>query len=166
MALNYYTASTAGTVVAAAGTAPFFIIQGSATNSIRVKKITIQGPTLTAVEYLNIIATRYSTAISGGTPTALVSVPKASSYAASTQNLLNVYTAAPTAGTAVGTVASARVLGQATTAAAAGTVNDQIVFDFGTGIILKGAAEGLGVRFANAPATAVTLALTVEFDEE
>lgn len=164
--ITKYLAGSAGSFAAAASTAPFAVIQGSSTRTIRVKKITVQGPTLTAVAYLDIVATKYSTAVSGGTATALTAVPTDSSFAAATANIINVYTAAPTAGTAVGTIANERTLGQATTAAATGTLDDTTIFDFGSGIPLRGIAEGIGVRFTSAPATAVTLVVTIEFEEE
>ena len=161
MALSNYMAATAGTV-----TAPFFLIQGSATKVVNVKRIILQGPTLTLVEYITPVLTKYSSAPSGGTATALTAVPTDSANPASTANLLTVYTAAPTPGTAVGTLGARKLLAQATTAAAAGMVNDTIDFVFTTPITLLGIAEGLGVRLSNAPVSAVTMSVFVEWTEE
>lgn len=159
-------ASTAGTVVAAASAAPFFVIYGSATKTVNIKRIVVQGPTLTLVEYITPTLTKYSTAPSGGTTTAITAVPMDSNYSASTASLLQAYTAAPTAGTSVGTIGARKILAQATTAAAAGMVNDTIDFLFTTPIVLRGTAEGVGIRFAGAPASAVTLSVFVEWSEE
>lgn len=168
MAITTYTAASAAALVAAASTSPFFAITGSATRIVRVKRIVLGGFTLTAVAYLNIVATKTSTSVTGGTPTAFTAVPVDSTYAAATATLVQGYTAAPTAGTAVGSVATRRCLGQATTAAAGGYPETTIEFDFTKqgGIILRGAAQGLELAFNGAPATAVTLAIMVEWDEE
>jgi hypothetical protein len=166
-----YRAATNSKVVAAASTQPFFIIQGSATKTIIVQRIRISGMNLTAVAYLALQARKFSTAISGGTATALTQTPMDSTYGASTANLCQVYTAAPTAGTLVGTLSEIQALAQATTAAASG-IPDIIELDFRVlgaethGVYLRGTAEGLGVGFGVAPATAVTLSLECEWTEE
>jgi hypothetical protein len=166
-----YRAATAAALVAAAGTAPFFAIQGSSTKTIKVQRIEISGLTLTAVAYLNINAAKYSTAVSAGTATALTKVPDDSLAPAATANLVNVYTAAPTAGTKVGDIDSKRIMGQSTTAAAAG-IPDIVTFDYRSvafGMhppVLRGTAEGFALYFNSAPATAVTMSLWVEWTEE
>lgn len=162
-----YRASTAVVFVAVAGTAPFFAIYGSATKTVRIKRIVISGFTLTAVGYINTNVAKYSTAPTGGTATALTPVPLDSNDAASTISLCSVYTAAPTAGTKVGDLSSRRSLGQATTAAAAG-IPEEIEFkiDPDEGIVLRGTTQGVCLYFSTAPATAVTLAITVEYTEE
>lgn len=169
-----YRASTAtaqsGVVVAAASAAPFFAIQGSATKTVTVHRIYVSGATTTAVGYLVYVLAKYSTAITAGTATALTKTPLDSTSAASTVNLCNVYTAAPTAGTLVGTLSTKRTLSQATVAAAAG-IPDIVEFDFRTlgsptsGIVLRGIAEGLALNFGAAPATAATVSVTVEWTE-
>ena len=166
MPVQKYIASTSGNLVAAAGTSPFFAMQGSATKVIKITKLTVDAPTLTLVEYLTVVARKTSTAVSGGTATALTAVPLDSSHSASTASIVNVYTAAPTAGSAVGVISSERLLGQAAVAAAAGLPSDDITIKVGDGVILRGIAEGLSLSFASAPASAVTLTLEVEWTEE
>ncbi len=167
MATNRYRASTVAVVAMPAGTTPFFNMQGSATQTVRVRSIVLSGLTLTAVAYLNVLLTKHSTAASGGTPTDLVAIPIDSGHGATTLGALRVFTAAPTAGTEVGVLDSVRVLGQATTAAAAGLLGPRIVLDFKENpIILRGIAEGLCLRFSAAPATAVTMSVAVEWEEE
>lgn len=170
-----YRAATAtansGVVVAAASTAPFVCIYGSSTKTVIVQRIYLSGATLTAVAYAAYVAAKYSTAVSAGTPQALTATPMDSNSAAATVTNLNAYTAAPTAGTLVGTISTKRTLLQATTAAAAG-VPDVIEFDFRTlgsetsGIYLRGTGQGVCVNFGAAPATAVTLAITLEWTEQ
>lgn len=165
-----YRASTLTTVAAAAGTAPFFIMEGSATKIIKIKSITVTGANLTLVQYLSLVVRKFSTAASGGTATALVQTPMDANEAAGTANLCSTYTVAPTPGTTVGTLSTATLLGQATTAVAGGAPLT-FTFDFGKAAAtqeptLRGIAQGIGLAFSVAPATAVTLSLTVEWTEE
>lgn len=170
-----YRAGTAtaanGVVVAAANVAPFACIYGSASKTVIVQRMYLSGASLTAVQYASYVVAKYSTAVSAGTATALTAVPLDSNSAAATVTNLNVYTAAPTAGTLVGTVSVKRTLLQATTAAAAG-IPDVIEFDFRTmgsetsGIYLRGTGQGVCVNFGAAPASAVTLSFTVEWTEQ
>ena len=168
---NTYRAATTAVFAAPAGTTPFFALQGSSSKIIRIQRIRICGLTLTSVAYLNLNLAKYSTAISGGTPTALTMTPLDSSAPAATASLVNVYTAAPTAGSKVGDVATSRTLAQATTAAAAGIPDDDIIFDFRnigepSPVVLRSTSEGIALYFTAAPATAVTMALEIEWTEE
>lgn len=165
-----YRAATTNTVVAAAGAAMFFVITGSTTKTIIVQRIRITGMTLTAVAYHSLVVEKWSSAPTGGTATTLVQVPIDSNDGAGTATLCQVYTAAPTEGSLVGTIACTRNLGQATTAAAAG-IPDEWVFDFrcvgeAGGVYLRGSAQALSVAFGAAPGSAVTLGLEVEWTEE
>jgi hypothetical protein len=164
-----YRAATTTNVVAAAGAAMFFVITGSGTKTIKVKKIGFGGATLTAVAYNSVVVEKWSTAPTGGTATTLTQVPLDSNFAAGTATLCQVYTAAPTEGTLVGTIAAARDLFQATTAAAAGIPVTR-EFEFGKEeseqVVLRGSAQGVSLAFGAAPATAVTLAVWVEWTEE
>ncbi len=149
---------------------PFFLIEGSATKIITVKRIAVSGATLTAVAYLTINVAKYSTAASGGTATSAPMVPVDSNHPAATAAFVKYYTAVPTAGTLVGSIATSRTLFQATTAAAAGLPRD-FGFDFGDmpetkGIVLRGTSQGLGLIFPVVPATTPTLAIDIEWTEE
>lgn len=166
-----YRASTSAVFVPAVTAAvPFFTIYGSASKTIKVQSIVVSGITLTAVAYINIGLRKYSTAATGGTSTGSpTATPLDSTSAAATATVL-AYTAIPTAGTTVGDISSRRVLGQSTTAAAAGI--PQIVdFDFSpTGDtnspVLRGTAQGLGLYFITAPATTISCLIRVEWTEE
>lgn len=167
-----YRAAVTASFAAAASTAPFFVIEGSGTKTITVQRVVVTGPSLTAVAYADITARKYSTACSGGTSTSLLQTPLDSNLAASTANACKSFTAEPTAGTLVGTIAARRVLMQATTPVAGGPLPDSIEFDFRSlgsdnhGVILRGISQGLGIGFAVAPGTAVTLCVEVEWTEE
>ena len=149
---------------------PWFLIEGSASKTVTVKRIAVSGATLTAVAYLAVNVCKFSTAASGGTATSAPMVPLDSTSPAATAAFVKYYTAIPTAGTIVGSVATNRVLAQATTAAAAGLPRDY-VFDFAdipgsSGIVLRGTGQGLGLIWPSAPATAVTLSVDIEWTEE
>ena len=157
---------------AAATTAdvPWFLIEGSATKTVTVKRIVVSGFSLTDIAYAAINVVKYSTAASGGTATTAPQIPLDTANAAGTASLVKYYTAAPTPGTTVGNIASRRVLLQDTTAAAAGIPNI-VEFNFGDiphshGVVLRGIAQGLGLEWPVAPATAVTMSVDVEWTEE
>jgi hypothetical protein len=165
-----YRAATADPFVSATNAdVPFFLLEGSATKTIIVKRIAVSGITLTAVAYLALNVCKFSTAATGGTPVAALLVPLDSNFPAATATVKH-YTAAPTAGTLVGTAATARILGQATTAAAAGLPRD-FVFDFGDmpetkGLVVRGTSQGVGLVWATAPASTPTLSVDIEWTEE
>ena len=165
-----YRASTIVPLVAAVTVnVPFFNIIGSATKTVTVKRITVSGMTLTAVGYFTINAERLSAASSAGTSTTLVATSLDTNNAAATA-VVKAYTVAPTKGTLVGTLRSWRALWQATTAAAAGTTS-QYEFDFGDitgsgGAVLRGVAQELALTFPVVLASAGTLAVSIEWNEE
>jgi len=156
-------------VTAVTANVPFFNIIGSATKTITVKRISINGHTLTAVAYTTINVEKLSTASTGGTSTTLVATPLDNTNNAATA-VVKAYTAIPTKGTLVGTVSSQRFLSQATTAAAAG-IPTAFEFVFGVmenthGIVLRGVAQELCLTYPVALATAGTCAIDVEWVEE
>jgi hypothetical protein len=165
-----YRASTIIPLVAAVTVnVPFFNIIGGSSKTITVKRIRVSGMSLTAVGYFAINCEKLSTASSAGTSTTLPSVPLDSNDAAA-QAVVKAYTAAPTKGNLVGTIASWRALWQATTAAAAGVTADH-VFSFGDmpetkGIRLRGVAQELALTFPVVLASAGTLAVDIEWTEE
>ena len=167
---TYRAATLVPFVPAVAANVPWFLIEGSATKTIIVKRIAVSGATLTAVAYLTVNVAKFSTAASGGTATSAPLVPMDSNFAAATAAFVKYYTAVPTAGTLVGSIATSRTLFQATTAAAAGLTRDY-VFDFGDmpetkGVVLRGAAHGLGLIWPVAPATTPTISVDIEWTEE
>jgi len=156
--------------VAAASASPFFEIAGATGRKVRMLSIRVTGPTLTAVGYHSIQVGKYSANTTVGTATDLTKVPLDSKSPPSIASVCRVFTAAPTVGAIVGLIGSQRILAQATTAAAAGTV-DGVAWDFGQigdaeGAVLLTAAEAIALTFAAAPATAVTMSIEVEWTEE
>lgn len=164
-----YSASTAIKTATAAGTAPFACIYGSATKTIRVQRIIITGTCATAAVYGDIIITKTSAVISGGTSTALTKVPKDSTSSASTATNVNYYTVLPTAGTAVGVIASQMVYLPVTGTAAPDV--KPVIFDWtaqgmNEAPVLRGVAQGLELSFATTTTNAPTLCITFEYTEE
>ena len=155
-------------VTAITANVPFFNIIGSATKTVTVKKISINGHTLTAVAYTTINVEKLNTASSGGTSTTLVATPLDSNNTATA--VVKAYTVAPTKGNLVGTVSSQRVLSQATTAAAAGIPCD---FEFkfadindSSGLVLRGVTQEICLTYPVALATAGTCAIDIEWTED
>ena len=149
---------------------PWFLIEGSASKTVTVKRIAVSGATLTAVAYLTVNVVKFSTAASGGTATSAPMVPMDSTFPAATAAFVKYYTAIPTAGATIGSIATNRCLFQATVAAAAGLTRDY-VFDFGDmpetkGIVLRGTSQGLGLVWPVVPASTATIAVDIEWTEE
>ena len=166
-----YRAATATTVAAEAGSAMFFVISGSADVKRYVHKIQVSGIHLTTLAVATIVCEKWSTAPTGGTAATLTRVPlDADGPAARTDGLVQVYTAAPTEGTLVGTIASRRVIVKSTTVVDGAPFGD-VLFSFGDHdetqpVRLNGTAQALSLAFAANPASAVTCSVEVEWTEE
>lgn len=165
-----YRASTIIPLVAAVTVnVPIFNIIGSASKTVKIRRIKVSGMTLTAVGYFTINVEKLSTASTGGTSTTPPCVPLDSADAAATA-VVRAYTVAPTKGTLVGTLASWRTLWQATVAVNSATT-DWYIFDFGDipetrSIVLRGVAQEVALTFPVVLASAGTLAIDIEFTEE
>jgi hypothetical protein len=165
-----YRAAHPSTFAAPAGTASFFIIAGSASKTVKIHKIRISGFRLTTLAVFDVHVKKYSTARVGGTAVALVPTPLDSNFAAATASEVNVFTAAPTDGTLVGTIGSCSRINKSTTVVDGADFAD-IEFRFGdspetSAVVLRGTNQYVGVNFGAAPASAVTLTIEVEWTEE
>ena len=165
-----YGAATVGNVIAAAGALMFFVITGSGSKTLRVRKIRVSGDTLTTLAVNSIVVEKWSTAPTGGTATVLTQVPYDSNDAAGSATLCQVYTIAPTEGVLVGTVACNRHIHKSATVVDGAQFPDVEIY-FGDlpetrALVLRGAAQALSLAFSTAPATAVTLAIEVVWTEE
>lgn len=167
--LPTYAAATDGTVAAAASaTAPFFVLYGSASKTIRLMRLMISGPTTTTLAIQGVTIRKYSSAPSGGTAVALNQVPLDSNNSAATASLCQVYTAAPTAGTTVGVISSVRMLNKSTTVVD-GSNFSELIYDIpvgyhGEALTLRGTTQGVGLQLV--VATATTLSVSVMWTEE
>lgn len=151
----------------AASATDVVVLSGSASKTVRVTRITLNG-IATANTTAAIALVKRSTANTGGTvgstPTP---VPLDSSNGAVTAVLVD-YTANPTTGTTVGTVRQERITFN--TAATSSVNTDRIVWEFGTrntqALVLRGTAQQACVNFGGNSVTGGVLTYTVEWTEE
>jgi hypothetical protein len=156
----------AASVAAAAGTGVFADLTGANAKTVRLKKVRLSGFVLTDVGYLTVLLKKTSTVATGGTAVALLEAPLSSGYPAASA-VGRTFTAAPTAGTPIGNIATGSVMGQdATAAAAALPATLEFVFPAGDEPILESAAESFSLQFDAAPATAVTVNVEFAWEEE
>ena len=139
---------------------------GSSTKRVRVLRFAVSGRA-TAANQLDVQLVKRSSADTGGTPTALTSVPHDSNDGAATAAAAT-FAAAPTAGTLVGAIRAQQIN---LSAAGAGGAAVPVEFDFGTvndkAIVLNGASEALYLNLNGAAMPAGTvLNIFVEWSEE
>src|SRR5262249_30008918 len=151
--------TTASTFTPAAG--DIAVLPGSATKTIIVWRIEVTLSTSGTAGIDTVQLVKRSTADSAGTSTAMVAVPHDSNFAAATAAPL-LYTAAPTVGTAVGTMRCT----QFNDASAALPGANTWIWDFGTRggsspIRLRGTAQQICV---NLPAVIATQTAAVSFE--
>ena len=162
---NTYGAGVADVALAASAT-DVFCVQGSATRIIYVKKIVVNG-TATSANKANLLIIKRSTANTGGTASTLTDVPYDSQDPAGTATV-KAYTANPTTGTAVGTVASSH--SEFAPDGSPTLPSDVSVFDFGGDgnkrITLRGTAESLCVNFNAETITGGIAHFTTEWIEQ
>ena len=159
----------------ASGVAPgatptdFIVVTGSATKTVRIKRIEINGGA-TAAGYMVCQLIRRSTAFSGGTSSA-GPVAKLDTNSPAATGAVTYFTGSPTAGTSVasGLLTTQRVTTQAV--ATSGTPGaNLILFDGrnnGQAIVLRGSSDYLGVNFGGAALVAGTVYdFMVEWEED
>ncbi len=164
-----YAAATAAKTATAAGTAPFFSICGSASKTVRVQYLEIDGTVATAAVYGDVVLKKTSAATSAGTPVALTKTPHDSSSAASTAALVNYYSALATAGAAIGPIATKSAVFPITGTVAAQM--GQVVFDWtnrqeSEAPVLRGVAQCIEASFGTTTTNAPTLGVYVIYTEE
>lgn len=157
------TFSAVSSITAAASATDIAILPGNATNTVYVTRVTISGIQTTG-GMVDVSLVKRSAANSGGTSGAMTSVPNntANSAAAS---LPLAYTANPTPGATVGTVARSYV---PVPAIATATVNGITTFDFGERgqpIILSGIAQNLAVNLNGVTVTGGVFSVKYEWFE-
>lgn len=148
----------------AAASTDITILPGNATNTVYVTKVIVSGVQTSAGE-VDILLVKRSTADTGGTSAAMTAVPFDSADAAASSAPLS-FTANPTLGTTVGTVARTYL---PVAPAATGTVSSSYTFDFGVRgkpIKLSGTAQGLAVNLNGATVTGGAFTVTYEWREE
>ena len=136
-------------------------IFGSASATVRVLRVGVSATGANAAAYVDTVLSVRSAAPTGGTATTLTNVPYDSKDVAATA-VAKVWTVAPTAGAAVGSIAAAKLYVPVATAS---IIAPTLIFDFGNrpgrAVVLRGVAQGLVLTFSGA--TFATTAPTVDF---
>ena len=158
-----YSAAIVGLASAITAT-DIFTITGSATKTVRVTRIVVNGVQTTAAQ-VNVLIIKRSTANTAGTSTAPTRVSYDSTNAAATATVL-AYTANPTLGTAVGTGSARRAFipGAATASDAQGL--EIVSGDVGQQqMTLRGLAEVLAINLNSTTVAGSAFNITVEWTE-
>ena len=158
-----YSAAIVGLTVAATAT-DIFTLTGSATKTVRVSRILVNGVQTTAAQ-VNVLLIRRSTADTLGTSTAPTAATYDTTNAAATATAL-AYTANPTLGTTVGTASARRVFipGAATASDAQGL--EIVSGDVGQQLMtLRGIAQVLAVNLGGVTVVGGSLNVTIEWTE-
>lgn len=159
-----YSASAVGFVAALLAT-DVFVIVGSASKTIKVTRVQIDGTTSAGSGLsINLQLLKRSTANTGGTFVADTAVPHDSTNAAATATVGH-YTANPTTGTLVGAVRSSRFDFGST-----GGQTQSEIWDFGSyknqAVTLRGITQSLALNFNGATITGSIVDITIEWTEE
>ena len=157
-----YGATTLGLVAAASAT-DILVLTGSATKTIRLKKLRVVA-TQTTGAVINVVLVKRSTDDTAGTSTVILAPPLDSVNAAATA-VVRQYTANPTLGTSVGNVLATKLFVPATTATPGllevvfGNIDQQE-------IVLRGVAQIVAVNLNGTTVSGSSFNITIEWTEE
>lgn len=163
-----FCASILGLNVGTSATTDIFTIFGSASKLVKVTRLQIMATIATAAALFDVLLSKRSAATTAGTPVAGVVIPLDSTNAAGTA-LVKGYSAAPTAGAALGNVGTAKLYLPIT--GTPSPLDRALVFEFGNrpgqAIALRGVAQGLALTLNGAtPADVTSWDINVEWTEE
>jgi len=141
------------------------VLSGSASKTIRITRVEVSMSTSGTAGVEAVTLVKRSAADTGGTSAAMTAVPHDSNYAAASAAPRN-YTAAPTLGTAVGTIRGVQFFDDSNAATGANTW----LWDFGTRggaacIVLRGVAQQLAINLGGVIATQ-TVTVSYEWEED
>jgi len=161
-----YAACASGLVTASSAT-DIFTITGSATKTVKISAILINGTTTSGSSAaVNVTFVKRSTANTGGTSSSITPVPNDSASASGTATVRS-YTANPTLGTLVGVVRAKRMF--VVTASSPG-VSDPINYRFGENssepLVLRGTSEVLAINLNATTVTGPVFSVSMEWIEE
>lgn len=163
---TYSAASSAFTPAASA--TDIFVITGSATKTVKILSVAYSATTTAGSGLaIHVLLVKRSSANSGGTSTIATNVPHDSNNSAATATV-RFYTANPTVGSAVGSVACLRYNIPTVGSDGAGAEAPEYHFGQGAGqpIILRGTNESLAINFGGASITNPVACCTVQWTEE
>lgn len=141
------TYSSTQTVPGATSSGIFCALTGSATKTVRVRRVIIGG-NATAVETIPVVINKYSTFPTAGAGQAMLKIAYDSTQSAATAATAEYWSTSPTAGTLVGTLADIFVGFPNTTT---GTNTGTVTYSFGglgSPVFLRGVAQTLTVGIA------------------
>jgi hypothetical protein len=145
-----------------------FTLTGSATQTVKIKKVFIQGTQNTAA-FANLVLLKRSTANTGGTSVNLVEVPVDSDSIAATATALS-YTANPTLGTLVGNIYTAKLVVPTATVGVSAFDSRPEEIELGEGnsqpIVLRGISEVFSINLNSQTFTGGSFNMWVEWTEE
>src|SRR6266487_1495127 len=160
---SYSAASTGIAQITTAGA--FFVLQGSATKTIRITKCQITGTATTATT-VDVTIEKWSAAPSGGTAGTAPTIVSHDTNNAGGTAVASIYTVAPTRGTLVGVLRTAKLYCNAP----AGNPGTNLLWEFGTssaqGIVLRGTTQYVAVLTGALLGTGGSLDVHMEFTEE
>src|SRR5208282_4198171 len=140
-------------------------IQGSATKTIRVKKISIYTTLCSATFYAELVLGR-ATSVAGGTPAAITPQKMDTGQAGATA-VLNIYTGASTSGSGWAPM-SAKILPCVT--AAAGVAVQTVTWDFcqnqDGALVLRGTSQWIEIYNTTLTLTGAKFGFDVEWEED
>ena len=162
--LSTYSASASFT--AGNNATDIFTIAGSATKTVKVRKITVSA-TQTTASIVNLILLRRSTANSNNATTAVTAVTHDTTNAAATASVVFRTGNPGSAGTLVGNIRYDKILiGTAT----ATTLPDRITWDFTNtvdqALVLRGTAQNLNINLNGVTITGNNFDISIEWTEE
>ena len=159
------TFSANGTLAAAASATDICVLSGSATKTVKVRRVYFTG-NATAVSSLAVAVVKRSTAASGGTSTVLTQVPYDSQNGAGTVAVAETFTANPTVGTLVGVLADVYYTYNNLTT---GVGQGPYTFTFGQlgqPVVLRGVAQSIAVNLGGATVAGGVITCGFEWTED
>lgn len=165
--VNKATYSAAFDVTGYATPTDLWAIGGSASKTIKINRISVNGQATTSTQ-VDLLLVKRSTANTGGTPTSITLVPMDSADAAASATVVS-YAAAPVLGTLVGSVRDSQATLPPPTSSTPSLT--YLLWDFGTRndkpLILHGTAEMVALNFQGAALPAgMKLSIDIEWTEE
>lgn len=140
-------------------------IQGSATKTIKVRRIIFAGTAGSAIVTEHVSIVKRSTANTLGAGLTMAQVPYDSSNAAGTSALVEVWTGAPTLGTLVGVLTDLPI-GFYNTSTGQVPATTFTFGQLGQPIVLRGVAQSVAVNMFGQGGGTGTLTCTIEWTEE
>ena len=161
-----YAACTAAKFAAVAGTTVFASIFGSATKTVRVQRIIVAGSIATTAINADLIASLRTGVGSGGTATTLTQVAKDQNSSAGTATNVKVFTAAPSAGTGGGVIATQSMFLGVSPALGTPVIFDWTAMSMNEAPVLRGTSQGIELSFGTTAGNIATLTVQFEWTEE